>query len=176
MPRGTATRLESGGFNCSVDVIEPNGGTGEPRLFAPLSFGQQLNLTGTAGASIFLDSGSKDELNKSCEELAERLSSTAEDLGCTAGPIRTVQTVGGNLVSDSSFFDLICNGDRSRVVDAVGILVEDVIVATQPDQATIQEKTAEQVDLSLWERFQLMRGQANGSTPVIRRDSSSEAR
>lgn len=167
--------LSRGAFDCSVDIIEPNGGTGEPRLSAFVSFGQQLNLTGAADAFFGLDSGSKDELDKICQEFTESLFSTAEDVGCTAGPIRTERFVGGNFVSDSWRFDIICNGDRNRVVNAVGVLVEEVILAIEPEQATTQEKSTWR-DSMTWEQFQLMRGQANGSSPLMMPDSSSESR
>lgn len=170
--------LARGWVRCEVDVVEPNGGTGEPHLSASLDFGQYLNLTGSASAYIYLDSGSKDELDKFCQEFVESTSSTAEEEGCTAGAIRTAHYVGGNYVSDSWFLDIICNGDRNQVVNAIGIQVEAVMLAWPLDsgQAIIQDNSAKRVESSLWEEFQLMRGQASGSTPLIRPDSSSESR
>jgi len=170
--------LARGWVSCRVEVIEPNGGTGEPRLSASLDFGQYLNLTGSASANIYLNSGSKDELDKFCQEFVESTSSTAEEEGCTVGAIRTEHYVGGNFVSDAWFFDIFCNGDRNRVVNAIGIQVEAVMLAQplDPGQTTIQDNSAKRVDSSLWEEFQLMRGQASGSTPLIRPDSSSESR
>ena len=167
--------LAQGLADCYIQVVE----TENPELSASLRFHQYLNLTGAASTYIYLDSGSKDELDKFCQEFVESTSSTAEQEGCTAGPIRTSHYVGGNYFSDRWYFDIICNGDRNRIVNAVGTLVEETMLAWPLDpgqEATTHENSAKRVNSSLWEEFQLMRGQASGSTPLIKPNSSTESR
>ena len=134
--------LSIGGFHCGVAVIEPNGGTGEPRLYASVRFDDHLNLTATGvdgvDFSFAFSSGSKEGLLSECRELAEDLSGTAASQGCTAGPIRTSQVVGGNFVEDSWDFDIICNGERNHVVNAVGVLIEELILAVEPGALAVQ--------------------------------------
>ena len=162
-----ADRVVAGGrYLCTVSVTEPPSGTGEPILFASLSFTDTLNLEGNARGSTGRVSGSKVELDEICQQLTDNLSNSAEILGCTPSPIRTEHTIGGNFVSDEWSMDVICNGNRNKVVNAVGVLVEEVMLGTELAQSSIQDNSTTRLDEVSWDEFQLMRGHTRGTARV----------
>ena len=135
-------------------------------LTAFVSFTDKLSLTGDASGRTGRVPGSKVVLDEICQEQTDSLSNTAEILRCTPGPIRIRQLIGGNFVGDEWSMDIICNGNRNQVMNAVGIFVEEVMLGTEPVQTSIRDNSTTRLDAVSWDEFQLMRGRASGTASV----------
>lgn len=118
--------LVSGVFDCTVSVVDPPNGTGEPEADASVRISNVLGITSDF-FSEFMHIGTGPGLEAVCEELATTFLNNATTLGCTAGPVQNVQFVGGNFTDNRWSFSLVCKGTEAKVVNAVGTLLEKLI-------------------------------------------------
>ena len=123
-----ATALASGSFSCSVQTVDPPNGTGIPEASAGITFTGYLGLVGTSMTQgVFLGTGAG--LNQTCQTFADQMSTRARSFGCTASPIRIVDTIGGNFIQKQWFLDILCVNQANGVVEAVGALLADIVTA-----------------------------------------------
>lgn len=134
--------LVTGKFECVVSVTEPPVGTGVPRASASMSFNQPLGIIG-GPTFARTDIGTGSGLEASCQELAERMSSLAQDEKCSVAAIQVIHTQGGNFMSDKWGFDMLCNASQTRVVKAIGTILEAILITPPVVQQIIQETSNE---------------------------------
>lgn len=134
--------LTTGYFSCSVMVIEPPSGTGEPEGGAVMSFNQVLGMVG-GPASVYIELGTGSELEGNCQELAGNTFSLAQDQGCTVSAIQNVQFQGGNYFENRWSFDVLCAGRQNKVVNSINAILKGVMTTPVAVQQTIQKRNSE---------------------------------
>jgi hypothetical protein len=133
-----AQTLATGSFNCRVFVFDG----GEPEASAYMDFDQVLGIIGgPVSGNIAIGTGSG--LEAICEELAETISGLAKNQTCTVSAIQNIQYVGGNFTENEWSFDILCNGKETNVINAISILLEEMLTTPLVVQQTIQKKSNE---------------------------------
>jgi hypothetical protein len=140
-----AQTLASGSFLCLVEQIDPPSGV--PLSKAGIFFGEVLGIVGgPVEASIVIGTGSGLEAN--CQELAETMTSVAQNQNCTVSAIRNTQEQGGNYIANRWIFDVLCDGKQSTVVNAISSLLKELLTTPLVSSQTILKKSNEMRDNS----------------------------
>jgi hypothetical protein len=131
--------LATGRFDCSIQVVDPPGDTGTPTGSATIGIQDLLGVVSTGQINTLADLGSGDGLDPICQGLAEQFLSRSRALGCTTGPIRTIEFTGGNFTQKTRSFDFVCVNSESRVLETIGALLGDMI--TIPSAAQVIKRS-----------------------------------
>ena len=136
---GQERALASGSFNCGVTYLDPPQGTYGN---AWVDFNDILGIIGgPVEAGIGIDTGSEPEAI--CEELATTIHSLAQNQTCTVSAIQKRHDVFGNGTEDRWSFDILCNSKQTDVIDAIGNILEGLLITPQATQQAIQRKSNE---------------------------------
>ena len=87
-------------------------------------------------------------LEANCQELAETMSSVAQNQNCTVSTIRNTQEQGGNYISNRWEFDVLCDGKQSKVVNAISSLLKGMLTTPVVTSQTILKNSNEMRDNS----------------------------
>ncbi len=136
--------LVTGGFSCTVQVIEPPVGDLVPVGTASLSFGEPFGMVGGPATTGFVRIGVGDGLENKCMTMAEELSTVANRNRCTTSAIQESTEVGGNFVSQNWRFSMVCSGANGQVVSNVSDLLKTFISMQNIDTVAVQS-TSERI-------------------------------
>ena len=140
-----AQTLASGSFLCVVEQIDPPSGV--PFSGAKMYFGDVLGIVG-GPVETFIDIGTGSGLEANCQELAETMSSVAQNQNCTVSAIRNTQEQGGNYILNRWEFDVLCDGKQSNVVNAISSLLKGLLTTPVVTSQTILKNSNEMRDNS----------------------------
>jgi hypothetical protein len=140
-----AQTLASGSLSCTVEQIDPPSGV--PWAGATLYFSDVLGIIG-GPIENYVNIGTGSGLEANCQELAETMTSVAQNQNCTVSAIRNTQEQGGNYIANRWEFDVLCDGKQSNVVNAISSLLKGLLTTPVVTSQTILKNSNEMRDNS----------------------------
>jgi hypothetical protein len=122
---GQERALASGYFACRVVAIDSD----TPFGITNMNFDNILGIIG-GPVETHIDIGTGSGLDAICEEQAKTIRSLAQNQMCTVSAIQDLHFAGGNYTEDAWTFTVLCNSKRTDVIDAIGNILEGVLIIT----------------------------------------------
>jgi len=120
---GQERAIASGFFACVVEVTDSDTPVGYTRIYFDAILGI---IGGPVDTGIGIGTG--DGLDAICEEQAKTIRNLAQNQMCTVSAILKNHYKGDNYSSDVWTFNILCNSKQTNVIDAIGNILEGVLI------------------------------------------------